>query len=236
MVIVNKYWSPIKDIIDLNIQKCENNGYDKVLELGPGYIPFKCSTHTIDINPIDAPQKINYNIDVDVDDLSQFEDGHFQFGYARHIFEDIQNPDFAFKNFTRICKSGYIETPSPLIECMYNVDAPNIGKPFRGYNHHRYIVWVTDDEDGNGILNFIHKLPLIEHITIPKELNDIYENITNTEPIQWNTYYWWDELNPPKYKIHKNFKIIEDYGKILTNAINIGINRNNKLKQTILNL
>lgn len=236
MVIVNKYFTPITEILQINIDKCENNGYDKVLELGPGYIPFKCSTHTIDISPPDDNTKINYNIDVDIDDLSRFDNEYFQFGYARHIFEDIQNPDFAFKNFTRVCKSGYIETPSPLIECMYNIDPVKIDIPFRGYNHHRYIVWVDNVDNDNGVLNFIPKFPMIESLHIPPQLNERYENITNTEPIQWNTYYWWDELNPPKYKMHKNFDMWNDYPKILTNAIECSINRNEKLKQTVLKL
>ena len=58
------------------------------------------------------------------------------------MLEDIQNPDFALNEITRVTKyGGYIETPSPLIEVTKNVDGSGFSNSYCGYIHHRYIVW-----------------------------------------------------------------------------------------------
>ena len=63
------------------------------------------------------------------------------FVYSRHTLEDIQNPDFCMNEIIRISKSGYIETPSPLIETAKGIDAPDKRMNYAGYIHHRYIIW-----------------------------------------------------------------------------------------------
>jgi len=79
-------------------------------------IPWSYSTHSIDINLSQQTNKKNIKIDIDKTEIPET----FDFGYARHIFEDIQNPDFVFSQFVKSCPSGYIETP-PMIECMKDI-------------------------------------------------------------------------------------------------------------------
>jgi hypothetical protein len=153
------FWKPNKEIIEILVAYCKNNNYTKILEIGPGVTPFPLSSHSIDI---DSTVKNSVSVDIDFE-VIPFEDKYFDFCYARHIFEDIQNPQHAFAETTRICKNGYIETPSPLIECLRLVDAisRNCNVNYCGYIHHRYIVW-TDIHTNT--LYFLPKYPIIEYI------------------------------------------------------------------------
>ena len=60
----------------------------------------------------------------------------------------------AFNEITRVCKTGYIETPSPLIEFSTNVDSGD--SPYKGYIHHRYFVW---SDIKTNTLYFLPKYP-----------------------------------------------------------------------------
>jgi hypothetical protein len=132
-----KYWSPIYSIRQ---ELCNKYQGKTVLEIGPGVIPFEVATHFVDCTENKEYEKI----DIDKDQLP-YSDCDFDFLYARHVVEDIQNPGFAFKEMIRVAKSGYIETPSPLVECTKNVDGKGLCYLYRGYIHHRYIVWTETD-------------------------------------------------------------------------------------------
>lgn len=211
--IKNKYYSQIIEISNWLNNICVKNQFTKVLELGPGppQLSFASSTHFIDNYNTTRPNTININID---ESKIDFPDGYFDMGYARHIFEDINNPVFAFHEMTRVCKTGYIETPSPLIETTRYVDADVLIKSkYRGYIHHRYFVY-TDHE---GILNFVPKYPFIEYLEFDEQ-NLV--TLGQQSPLFWNNYFYWDETNKPKCKMHSFYgDDFNQYQQVINNAI-----------------
>lgn len=205
--IKNHFWD-INFLLIENIYKYFNLSVcKKILDVGGALDnKFKYATDVLDI--IDS----DYKIDLDIDKFP-FIDKEFDFIYCRHTLEDIQNPDNAFKEIIRTSKKGYIETPSPIVECMNNVDGNKNSKNYRGYIHHRYIVW-TDIQTNT--LYFLPKYPIIECLTI-----SVYNNlkyILNNYPIYWNNYYYWDEKNLPNIFVYKhgvNMNILKDYSKLI---------------------
>ena len=114
------YWYPNPIVNNMVKHYCiKNNLTEKVLEIGPGVVPFSYATDFIGCN-----EKIKDYIDIDIDkDVFPYQDKTFNFIYCRHVLEDIQNPDFALKEIMRVSRGyGYIETPSPLIESIKNID------------------------------------------------------------------------------------------------------------------
>lgn len=220
MNLMETFWYPNNEIIERLVSMCKNKNYTKILENGPGSSPFPLSTHFIDINP-----KIENTISIDIDfEKIPFEDNYFDFCYARHIFEDIQNPQYAFAETIRTCKNGYIETPSPLIECLRMVDGLSRQNNIQycGYIHHRYIVWT--DMDTN-TLYFLPKYPLIEYLIYDP---DIYNSMLelSKEKIYWNNYYVWNETNKPHIVVFRNgynFDIVDDYTNLVIRAIDQSI-------------
>jgi hypothetical protein len=190
--IITKHWSPCSIVLEKIELFCKKNELTKILEIGPGYIPFSYASHFIDKNNYNILKNI-INIDINIENLP-FTNLFFDFCYSRHTLEDIYNPYFAFKEIIRTTQKGYIETPSPLIELSMNVDASQLSNVYRGYIHHRYIIW-SDIE--NNVLCFLPKMPIIEHINFDTIISERYLNIINNYPILWNNYYFWDETNPP---------------------------------------
>lgn len=228
-----KFWNPISKIVNIFDNYCRTNSFTKILELGPGNIPFPSATHFVDNKKYQTDHSITFEIDLDNTDIPR-EQGEFDFGYARHVFEDLQNPDFCFKNFTRVCKRGYIETPSPLVECLKDIDCFPLSKEYRGYIHHRYIVWTESDTN---TLCFLPKFPIIEHIKFIPEYEQKLNDLATVD-IYWNNYYYWDENSPPKYKVYKNdidFSIINNYSSKLSEAIVESVKHTDKFISTRLN-
>lgn len=220
MNLMETFWYPNNEIIERLVNICKNKNYTKILENGPGSSPFPLSTHFIDINPKIKNTKC---IDIDFEKIP-FEDNYFDFCYARHIFEDIQNPQHAFAETIRTCKNGYIETPSPLIECLKMVDGLSRQNNIQycGYIHHRYIVWT--DRNTN-TLYFLPKYPLIEYLVYePKFYNSMLE--LSKEKLYWNNYYVWNETKKPHIVVYRNginFNIIDDYTNLVMTAIDQSI-------------
>jgi hypothetical protein len=193
---MNFYWEPNPIILNYLERLCIEKNYKQIIELGPGQTPFKLANTYIDIHKwSDTIETICMDIDTDT------YTSNYDFSYARHIFEDIQNPDFAFHQLTSHCKTGYIETPSPIIELCKGVEKlPNgDSTKYRGYVHHRYFVW-TDIHTNT--LHFLPKLPIVEHFVFSeafeKQLNEDRNN-----PILWNNYYLWNDQYKPSIKMHK---------------------------------
>lgn len=203
--IVNFYWSPLNIITDKLIERYKN--CKKVLEIGPGTVPFPLSTNSIGIN-----EKIKDYIEVDIDTtIFPFKIHEFDFMYCRHVLEDIQNPDFAISEIFRTCKSGYIETPSPLIEITKGVDSGRNGVDYCGYIHHRYIIWSYKNT-----VYFLPKYPIIEYLIPNKQLI----SIANNYPIYWNNYLLFS--NPCSIVIYKNginMEIRTDYINLINRAV-----------------
>lgn len=202
-----RHYSPIQNIIDYFVDK--HRFSMRILEVGPGEIPFPIATHYID--HLDRPkikgEKIILNI---CEDTLPFEDKYFDFVYCRHVLEDLHNPEFIFKELKRVCKNGYIETPSPIAE-MSNVE---VGAGYRGYVHHRYFVWNNND----GVINFLAKYPFVECL-----ITQNYDKILE-DPFYWNSYFMWNEgEEEPRYKMYYHdvdYVIHTSYNKVISKALN----------------
>jgi hypothetical protein len=208
--IENKYYSPFTDIVQFLVDRysdCVN-----VLEIGPGYVPFPLATVSIGFN-----EKIEKYIEIDIDNTPfPFEEKEFDFSYCRHVLEDIQNPEFAIKQFFKCSRQGYIETPSPLIEISRGVESPD----YCGYIHHRYIVWNDIDT-----VYFLPKYPIAETATKNPRLIEI----ANNYPIYWNNYILWDKpMQTVIYRNGVNMEIRKDYANLLNRAVSESIESTNR--------
>jgi hypothetical protein len=95
----------------------------------------------------------------------------------------MDDPSGMLRELARVGKRGYIETPSPLAEMCRGIDA---GSPqWRGYNHHRHIVWVS-----GGTLKILPKLPQVEYLPFDDER---YVRIIKEYPALSNTYMLWED-------------------------------------------
>lgn len=215
----NHHWYPIKNIEDSLVNYCKKNNYNNVLEIGPGSVKFPLANTFVGYN-----EKVPNYVSVDIDEEKlPFSDKEFDFIYSRHVLEDIQNPNFALKEIIRCCKSGYIETPSPLIEITKGTDAHQNSELYAGYMHHRYIIW-SDIEKCE--IYFLPKYScIIDHfINTYKPFE--FTNLINTQPLLWNNYFLWKDKEPKivMYKNGINFNLnTENYINILNTAIDISI-------------
>jgi len=224
--VINKFWTPIKDITESVETFCLKNNYKNILEIGPGYVPFSLATKSVGFN-----EKISDFIELDIDtNLLPYENNEIDFVYSRHVMEDIQNPDFALREIFRVSKSGYIETPSPLIEITKGVDGSPLTDKYCGYIHHRYIVWSDIQK------NEIYFLPkyscILDHmLNIPHDVKSHLYNLINNYPVYWNNYFIYNVGNSPKIIMYKNGvnfntkggSMLEDYIVLITRAINESI-------------
>ena len=231
-IIKNYYWEPNSSVIRMIENICITNKYEKVLEIGPGTIPFNLATDFIGFN-----EKIETFSNVDIDkDKIPFDINHFDFLFCRHVLEDIQNPDFALQEITRVSKyGGYIETPSPLIEITKNVDAHISSNMYCGYMHHRYIVWSNIQK------NEIYFLPkyscILDHMLhITEETNKHLYNLINNYPVYWNNYFIFGVTKPTiiMYKNGVNFTLsnVTNYIELVSRAVNESIENTNYFIRT----
>ncbi len=226
--VVNHYWYVHPIIIQKLIDYCKKHNCNTVIDVGCSDIAFPEATHCVDfsdkistVGHISIENKMK--IDIDFQQIPH-RDKFFDFCYCRHTLEDIQNPDFAFKEMMRCSKRGYIETPSPLIELLRRVDGSTMnGDPnlnYRGYIHHRYIVWTNRKTN---TIYFLPKYPVVEYINFDKTFLKQMTYVANKYPVYWNNYYVWDnETNKPSVVVYKNgvnFKILDDYSNLLYEAI-----------------
>lgn len=230
-MLTNKYYAPILEILEY-LQNKYNGNNKKILDIGPGRVPFKGSTHLIDICDWGIEYEV-IKIDIDKDKIP-FVDNYFDFVYCRHVLEDIQNPDFAYNEIVRVSKAFYIETPSPFTEISRGIDTEytfNLynNNLYRGYIHHKHVVNVNHNT--NEII-FLPKFPCIEYINFGEVENKIKENILKN-PIYWNSYYLCEDskyaYNTKTYKHYVNFKLNEkdNYKNLLESQLNINLDSTN---------
>jgi len=215
--VIKKHWYPIKEIEHCLIKFCNNNNYKNILEIGPGLHQFPLANKFVGYN-----EKINNYVSLDIDEEKlPFNEKEIDFIYSRHTLEDIQNPNFAMSEIIRCCKSGYIETPSPLIEVAKGVDGYNNNNLYGGYIHHRYIIW-SDIEKCE--IYFLPKYSNIIDNFIT--LNDNHYDLINNEPYIWNNYFIWKDKQP-KITMYKNginyYLTPENYCNVINIAINTSI-------------
>src|SRR6056300_1540688 len=222
-VMLNKYHGPIQENLNY-IESLVKDGA-KVLEIGPGQIPFSKATDFCGWTMEEKGRLQNYKIADASSEMLPYQNKEFDFLYCRHVIEDLWNPVHALKEISRIAKEGYIETPSALCEMTKDVDG---GKqvPWRGYSHHRYIIW-----NDNGVLNVLPKFPIVEHINFnnEKKLETILE-----DPFYWCTFYHFKE--DVKYKLfnmgrEQDFRMFDNsYANLITMGIQKSLECSEKWK------
>src|SRR5882672_7429871 len=214
------HWFPAPEIVEWLAAKYKGK---RVLEIGPGQARFPAATYFVDLSSVpEIPPEQMTKIDVGRDSLP-FSDLKFwasdvascfaekwDFCYARHVLEDMANPFHLIAEMSRVAKAGYIETPSPICELARGVDA---GSPlYRGYNHHRWIVW-----DNDGELTFIAKYPIVEYRSFADETLD--EQRLRLSARYWNTSYLWEcDIKVRHLQCPHDFRMPEDYGATLLAA------------------
>jgi len=224
-MIKNKYHGPIQKNLNY-IESLIKDGA-KVLEIGPGHSPFSKATYFCGWTMEEKGRLPNYKTADASTEKLPYEDKEFDFVYCRHVIEDLWNPVNALKEISRITKAGYIETPSALCEMSKDVDG-GTNVPYRGYNHHRYIVW-----NDRGTLNILPKFPIIEYIKFEEEkLQQLLE-----DPFNWCTFYHFEK--DIKYKLYEmgheqDFVMFDNsYPLIIKKAMNESIEEAQNYKKKI---
>lgn len=203
-----KHWAPDQKVIDYVASLIPDGA--RVLEIGPGDKPFPKATDFVDF--IDLPHLPNA-IKLDAANPTRtwpFATKEFDFVYARHIIEDSWNPVGLCEEMSRVAKAGYIETPSPIAELGRGVDATS--PPFRGYHHHRWIVWMATSDK----LRFVTKYCLVEYLKFDEDKIDQLL----AQPKYWNTYCLWQDRVPYEHRQSPlDFSIPRDYAPMLADAM-----------------
>lgn len=210
-----KFWGPSPEIVNWVSSFIDEGA--SVLEIGPGVTPFFRATHFVgwtagkNIVPCDLNR-----------DRLPFSDKQFDFIYCRHVLEDLYDPFHVCEEMSRVARAGYIETPSPLAEICRGIDG---GSPnWRGYIHHRYFTW-----DANGVLTFMTKYPVIEHVDFENELS--VEDTLRRDPLLWNTYFMWKDRIKWQHLQHEvNFRITHDYSARISDAVHQAIANAQRLR------
>lgn len=212
----------MKEIEESLVNYCKFNNYENILEIGPGIQPFPLAKKFVGYN-----EELDNYISLDIDEQKlPFNDKELDFIYSRHTLEDIQNPNFAMSEIIRCCKSGYIETPSPLVEIAKGVDGFNDSESYGGYIHHRYIVW-SDIEKCE--IYFLPKYSCIIDRFSSILLNQHSYDILNKYPMNWNNCFIWKDREPKivMYKNIINYKLTPlTYMNIVNKAIETSIENN----------
>ncbi len=204
-----KYWHPDPKIIDwLTSKRIAQT--DKVLEIGPGTVPFRRADVYVDFQDIVGlnPQKQFVKVDAATSKLP-FADKSFDFVYCRHTLEDMWNPFALIEEMSRVGKAGYIETPSPAAELARGIDGGS--PPFRGYHHHRYIIWPAQR-----LLRITPKYPLVEYLQFK---DDEIENLLIKQRYWNSNFLWEDRITYQHRQSPFDFTISTDYVLMLNDAI-----------------
>jgi len=164
-----KKWKDLEDHIIYEIPNLEKYGWvgsnSNVVEIGSGSNPNPRSNVLVELEDdgyhrdfeklkIMSHQRIVWG-DI-CKGIPEFIDKQFDFSYCVHVLEHVQYPEAACKELMRISKSGYLETPGPFLEKVWN------------FKFHKWYVDVID-----GVLTFTDKSLIHKPINI--ELNQ-YED------------------------------------------------------------
>lgn len=200
-----KHWAPIPRVMDY-LSSIIPEG-SKVLDVGPGHAPFKRATHSVDF--VDVPGAVNLKKCDLANEPLPYGDKEFDFVYCRHLLEDSWNPFGICREMQRVGKRGYLETPSPIAELGRGVDGGS--PPFRGFHHHRWIVWLFGSE-----LRFISKYAFLEYCRFDEDAIDKLL----AQDRYWNTYYLWsDTINVVHRQSPLDYDIPKQYALILNEAM-----------------
>ena len=207
-----KWYCPVPEISDWLCKAIPPSA--RVLDIGPGLYPFTRADVFVDITDRfeEVPKDKLVICDVAKYDLP-FADKSFDFIYCRQVLEDLFDPFHLCREMSRVGKAGYIETPSPLVELCVGIDGSS--PVYRGYHHHRYVVWAEADKQQ---LSFVTKYPIIEYLTIN---GDFLAEHLRSGARYWNTYYpWKDKIKFKHYENGSDFDFWKDYVGLLNTSIN----------------
>lgn len=96
----------------------------RLLEIGPGHNPFAGVTHLLERHVSNGYERggnalvvpPSAKLIVGEASVLPFAERAFDFVYASHILEHVEEPDQACREIMRVGTAGYIETPSPFLE------------------------------------------------------------------------------------------------------------------------
>lgn len=99
-------------------------GARRILDIGAGHNPYQGATHLLEIDVTEGRERGLQQVHVPdeahltVGDVNwlPFRDRSFEFIYASHILEHVEDPVQACREIVRVGAAGYIETPSPFLE------------------------------------------------------------------------------------------------------------------------
>lgn len=217
--IRNIYWYTNINILNILVNLCIKSNHENILEIGPGTIPFPIANNFIGLNE-SIPNYIS--IDMNCQKIP-FSDKHFDFIYTRHFLEDIDNPCFAINEIIRCAKSGFIETPSPIIEIMYGVDSRIDTYTYCGYYHHKYIIW--SDMYNNTLYILPKNNDFLNNMIYDKILKKKLIHIANNYPVYWNNYFVWN--NDINVVVYENDMDVNKYTELINMSIYHTINNTN---------
>jgi hypothetical protein len=99
-------------------------GARRILEIGPGHNPFAGVTHLLEMDVHEGRERGGHALFVpkaaklivgEATDLP-FASGRFDYVYASHVLEHVEQPGRACREIMRVGRAGYVETPSPFLE------------------------------------------------------------------------------------------------------------------------
>ncbi len=96
----------------------------RILEIGPGHNPFKGATHLLEMDVREGRQRggnalcvpDTARLIVGRADAIPFDARTFDYVYASHVLEHVEQPERACREILRVGNAGYIETPAPFLE------------------------------------------------------------------------------------------------------------------------
>lgn len=108
----------------------------RILDIGPGHNPYRGATHLLEIDVREGRERglqklfVPDSTALTIGDVSAlpYRSGSFDFVYASHILEHVQDPDLACAEIVRVGSAGYVETPSPFLEqglAMLDTQSPD---------------------------------------------------------------------------------------------------------------
>ena len=216
---MERFHGPIKEVLTYVAYKAKG----KVLELGPGTIPFSKATEFCGHSYEEAERlEGKYKVCDFSTEMLPYKDKEFDFVYGRHVLEDLNNPVNLLQQCKRVAKAGYFETPSPYIEVQKEVEGEKC--IHKGYHHHFSYIWTNGNQ-----INILHKYPYSEYIDFKVDEDAI------KDPFTWNNYFMWEnDFEIQHWQHEKNFTTIKDYPNLILNGINQGLQHSINFRSKVL--
>jgi hypothetical protein len=109
-----------------------------------------------------------------------FADKEIDFVICSHTLEDVRDPVWVCSEMARIAKAGYIETPSMLEELSYGFRGPLVG-----WEHHRWLIEVDQDEARIEFMFKDHTLHSRPELHFPAGFRDLLGEEQRVATLWW---------------------------------------------------